>query len=132
MDFEDIFMCAVATILAAFLMFLVYCGLEYIYKVHQYNKSPYVEVEATLIENRYCESTLQSHTAPIFNSGKDGGTSMVFYSTGHDENRITIWETKEYGRLMSDNPKVWRLAKPKSILRIKMWLNDPYIDDIKE
>jgi hypothetical protein len=56
---------------------------------------------------------------------------FVSRTTGHSEIYTTIWQTKEYGRLMSNAKKVWQHAQQESILLIKMWMGEPYIDGIK-
>ena len=103
--------------------------VECVYECYVWANVPQFEHHATLLSDQYNPSTLSSHVAPTFNG--EGGISFTYYSTGHGESYITIWDCGCYGRLKCDKQEVFQYAKPKSILYLKKLNNDIRIVGIK-
>jgi hypothetical protein len=120
----------VLSAIAIFILLLLMTDIECIYT---YNHSTPEEIHAQLENIDYNPSTVKTHLNPTtFAVSGKVGVAATFHTTGHDEEFTTVWITKEYGRLKSDKKEVWQYAKPESILLIKQWLGDPYIDNIKK
>jgi hypothetical protein len=108
-DFWDC--CCEAFCLGAILgTILVIC--HYSYSIRVYRTSIAEEIPAKLVNINFIPS-------------------RYVYRYTESQKFITIWDTKEYGRLKSEKEVVWQYAEPESILLVKQWNGRPYIDNIK-
>lgn len=102
-----------------FTLFLGVCivaGCAWVYGEYKWDKSPAIECSATLISRDHYPSTRKQTTGTVYIDGKVG---VTHHTTGCLEKKVTVWDAGKYGMLESDDERVWRLAKEKSILKIK-------------
>jgi hypothetical protein len=125
-DWDDLFPFIVLSVGGSAIIFVV--SLVF-YEAYMWTLVPQFECPATLINDQYHPSTLQSHMAPTM--GSSGRMSTTFYTTGSSESYITVWDCGKYGRLRSDNEKVYRWAQPESVLYLKQLDDDVRIVGIK-
>ena len=118
-----------ALIVLAFIAFLIFCGVTWGIREYQFSKVPCIEQECILLSHNFNPSTLRTHVAPII-SGK-GNVSCAVYSTGHAEQKVTVWDCGPYGRLTTEDKTVYRFAKERSTLYIRSSSWDTRIAGIK-
>lgn len=129
MDGEEIFVKVSAIILLIIITVLTIGAYQWIKREIQFNNLKHFEIEATLLNFNFKQSTQNTHIAPIINS--KGGMSTAFYTTGHPEKYLTIWDCGKYGRIISEDKTVFKYAQPKSILFVKELGNEIRIVGIK-
>lgn len=92
-------------------------GINYGIDEYKFRQLPVSVVECTLLNHNYSASTRQMRAAPVI--GSNGNISTVVYSTGDFEKNITVWDCGEFGRLVSHDKTIYRLAKEKTVLLIR-------------
>jgi len=73
--------------------------------------------ECTLISYSHQPSTLRTNVAPIV--GSNGNVSCAVYTTGHTENFTTLWDCGKFGRVTSQDKKLFQFGKPRMVLLIR-------------
>lgn len=118
-----------ALIVGLLVIVLIWFSILWIKNEIAFYRAPSFPVRATLLSQDFIPSTRQTHVAPVF-SGK-GRMSMAVYSTGHSERYTTMWDCGKYGRLTSDQERVFRFAQEESVLLLKQVGNETRIWDIR-
>lgn len=125
----DWFESLVTLAITIFLIVCIACMSSCIHTEYKFYKIPYEKCHALLLNVDYKPSTKEYHSAPIFNL--KGGMSYAWYSTGHSEKHITIWDCGKYGTITSDDEHIFRFAKKESVLHIKEYNNEVRIVGIE-
>lgn len=129
MDWEEFFFAMFWIVGIIFFALLTIGIYQIVRKEIQFSNLKSFEIEATLLNVNFKQSTQNTHIAPIINS--KGGMSTAFYTTGHPEKYLTVWDCGKYGRLISEDKTIFRYAQPKSILFVKELGNEIRIVGIK-
>jgi hypothetical protein len=117
-------------LLPFFLFLIIGIGAAWIgLEIYFHFYAPVYKVECTLLSEDYSASTEKTHVAPIISNK---GVATAIYTTGNPERFVTIWNCGRFGKIVSNNKKVFRLAKQKSILKIQSSDYDTRIIDIEE
>jgi hypothetical protein len=90
---------------------------KYAIDEYQFSKIPVVQVEGKLLSHGFSPSTQLSRVAPIV--GHKGQGSCAVYTTGDPEKKITVWDCGKYGRLTSENKRVYQYATDRATLLIR-------------
>lgn len=116
---EDFFLDHPILFILATTALLIGAVVIVVYFVNEYGWSEPFEQEATLLTQKYNESTEETQVVPVFTGGKNGGMGMGVTSSGNPESYITIWDCGKYGRLKVDDEEVFRWARPKAKLLLR-------------
>lgn len=84
---------------------------------YQFSQVPVVQVEARLISHGFSPSTQRTRVAPVV--GSKGQVSCAVYTTGDGEKKITVWDCGKYGRLTSENKRVYQYAQENATLLVR-------------
>lgn len=93
-------------------------------------KTPVQEIKGRLISSEVKASTQRSSTIPVVTTGGNVGIGVVI--TGDPEKHITVWDCGKYGKLVSDDETVFRLAEDRSTLLVKFLDGEAWIVGILE
>ena len=120
--------CFFAWLASLGLCFLLFAGAHSLFKEIEWMNCEKFTWEATLVSGNFQPSTVKTNTVPIVSS--NGNLSFGVLTTGESEKYITVWDCGKYGRIVCEDEKVFRFAKPRSMLVVKQLDDELRIVDI--
>lgn len=113
----DHWLATLLALLVGFLIFLFACW--WVRDEIGFSKAPIQRIEAELLNLSYNPDSRHTSVVPIF--GGSDGMNFGVTTTGDSEHYVCIWQTKECGKLKSDDEDIWQRSAKFGTLLIKIF-----------